>query len=148
MSTAEGQYPDSRFVVEIEGLERAGFSACHLPSARTAVVEYREGNDRGHTTRKLPGLTDYGPLVLKGGIAFGATRLFRWHRLAREGRLDEARRTVTVVVQDADNESGPGWEFRNAWPSRYEGPRLDATGEAVALETLEIVHEGFERTDE
>ncbi|MFC6988027.1 phage tail protein [Haloplanus sp. GCM10025708] len=144
MPDRHGPLRNTRFLLEIDGVARGGFSVCCLPSARTDVVEYREGNDGRPTNRKLAGSTDYGPLVLKGGVADG-TGLYEWHRLVEQGKLGEARRPVAVVVLDEEGQPGARWEFRDAWPARYGAPRLDATGKGVALETLEIVTEGFER---
>jgi phage tail-like protein len=146
MTDTHGPYRNSRFLLEIDGVPRAGFCECRLPSSRTDVVEYREGDEKRPTTRKLAGLNDYGPLVLKGGVARDANALFEWHKMVTDGKLDEARTTVAVIVLDEEGSAGARWEFRNAWPRRYEAPRLDATGEGVAIETVEIVNEGFERT--
>lgn len=146
MPDTHGPLRNSRFLLEIDGVARAGFSACRLPSARTNVVEYREGDEKRPTPRKLAGLTDYGPLVLKGGVAPDAKALFDWYETVREGKVDEARTTVAVVLLDTEGQAGPRWEFREAWPCRYEAPRLDAACEGVAIETVEIVNEGFVRT--
>lgn len=146
MPDSHGPYRNSRFLLEIENVVRAGFSECRLPSARTEVVEYREGNETRRTTRKLAGLNEYGPLVLKGGVARDSMALFDWYRLVADGKLDEARTTVAVVLQDEEGSPGARWEFRNAWPCRYDAPRLDANGDGVAIQTVEVAHEGFERT--
>lgn len=146
MPDTHGPYRNSRFQLEIDGVVRAGFSECRLPSARTDVVEYREGNEKRRAPRKLAGLNSYGPLVLKGGVSRDANALFEWYKLVADGKVDEARGPIAVVVLSEDGEPGARWEFRNAWPCRYEGPHLDANGDAVAIETVEIANEGFERT--
>lgn len=145
MPDGHGPLRDSRFRLEIDGVERAGFAECHLPSARTEAISYREGDEKRPTHRKLAGLTEYGPLVLKGGVARDAKALFDWYRMVADGKLEEARTTIAVVVLDEEGGANARWEFRNAWPRRYEGPRLDACGERVAIELVEIVNEGFER---
>lgn len=145
MPDGHGPLRNSRFVLEIDGVVRAGFAECHLPSARTEVITYREGDDKRPTNRKLAGLTEYGPLLLKGGVARDAMALFEWYEMVASGKVDEARTTIAVNVLDEEGSTSARWEFRNAWPRRYEGPRLDASGECVAIETVEIVNEGFER---
>lgn len=145
MPDTHGPYRNTNFLLEIDGVARAGFSACRLPSARTDVVEYREGDEKRSTERKLAGRTHYGPLVLRGGVARDAMALFEWYETVRQGNLDEARSAVAVVLTDEEGAAGARWEFREAWPCRYEGPRLDARGEGVAIETVEIATEGFER---
>jgi phage tail-like protein len=134
----------TRFIVEIEGLVVAGFSGCRLPTARSPVVEYREGTDLP-TARKLPGLNEYGPLVLETGVTDRSAELAGWRTLVEQGRMTEARRPVAVTLLDAAGHGAARWEFSAAWPSAYEAPRLDATASAVAIERLVVVHEGFER---
>jgi phage tail-like protein len=48
-------------------------------------------------------------------------------------------------LQDEEGNPGARWEFRNAWPSQYDAPDLEATGNDVAIESLEVVHEGMTR---
>jgi phage tail-like protein len=60
-------YVGFNFVVEIDGIQLAGFSECSGLSAETAVIEYREGNEPARA-RKLPGLTKYTEIVLKRGL--------------------------------------------------------------------------------
>jgi phage tail-like protein len=134
-----------RFLLEIDGIAKAGFSRSHLPSNRTDVIEYREGTDPP-TPRKLWSLNQYGPLVLESGVTDDSIELFEWRQLVQQGNLEEARRNVAVVVLDEPGEAGPRWEFKRAWPARYEAPNLLARGKDVAIERLEIVHEGMERT--
>jgi phage tail-like protein len=138
-------YPNVRFLLEIEGLETAGFSGCRLGASTTEVLSYRAGNEPP-TPRKLPGTTDYEAITLERGVGDGTT-LADWRRLVEQGRIAEARRAVVVVILDEGGEAGPRWEAENAWPSRYVGPRLDALDGAVAIEALEITHESYERVE-
>ena len=145
MPDRHGPYRRVRYLLEIDGVAKAGFSHCSLPSARTDVVAYREGTDRP-TPRKLGGLVRHGPLVLETGVTDDSLALYEWRTLVEQGNLDEARRAIAVVLLDEEGGSGPRWELRNAWPSRYAAPDLDAGRSGVAVERLEIAHEGMERT--
>lgn len=140
-----GPYRKHRFIVEIDGLATAGFSRVELPDAAVADVEYREGTDPT-TARKLAGNDQHEPLVLQKGVTEDSIELFEWFQQAQDGNLEDARRTVAVVLLDTRGEPGPRWEFRNAWPARYDGPDLDAQANETAIETLEVLHEGMERT--
>ncbi|EMA06236.1 phage tail protein [Haloferax denitrificans] len=144
MAARTDPYRQLRFILEIEGLVTAGFSRCDLPSATSAVVEYREGADPP-TPRKLPGLNEYGPLVLEVGVTDRSLELSEWRTLVEQGRMDEARRDAAVVLLDATGTPAARWVFREAWPSRYDAPRLDAMASEVAVERLVVVHEGFAR---
>jgi phage tail-like protein len=146
MPDRHGPLRVARFLVEIDGIAKAGFSHCRLAASSTGVVEYREGNDPP-TPRKLAGLNEYGPLTLEYGVTADGIELAEWHRLVQQGKVDEARRPVAVVLLDEEGAPSARWEFRNAWPTRYAAPTLDADRSAVAIETLEIVHEGVERVD-
>lgn len=145
MPDRHGPYRRIRYLLEIDGIAKAGFSRCSLPTARTDVVEYREGNDPPRL-RQLWGLDRYGPLVLEAGATDDSLALFEWRRLVEQGKVDEARRPIAVVLLDEEGEAGPRWEFRDAWPRRYTAPDLAADRSDVAIERLAIVHEGMERT--
>jgi phage tail-like protein len=136
----------TRFIVEISDTVGAGFSRCRLASSSADVVEYREGNE-SPTPRKLTGLNRFGPLVLEGGVTTDSVALFEWHLMVVEENVDDARRDVAVVLLDQEGEPAGRWELIRAWPARYEGPILDASRSAVAVETLEIVCEGVRRVD-
>ncbi|WP_148415545.1 phage tail protein [Haloferax sp. KTX1] len=144
MATRTDPYRQLRFILEIEGLVTAGFSRCDLPSATSAVVEYREGADPP-TPRKLPGLNEYGPLVLEVGVTDRSLELSEWRTLVEQGKMDEARRDAAVVLLDATGNPAARWVFREAWPSKYDAPRLDAMASEVAVERVVVVHEGFAR---
>ncbi len=137
-------YRQMRFILEIDGIVKAGFSNCRVPNASSGVITYREGNELP-TPRKLPGLNEYGPLILENGITDSSIELFEWRTLVEQGKMDEARRAVAVVLLDTTGNPAARWAVREAWPSRYEGPQLSATADEVAIERLVIVNEGFGR---
>ena len=144
MADRHGPYRDVRFLLEIDGIVKAGFSQCTIPENTTEPTEYREGTDRP-TVRKLWSLTDYGTLTLESGVTDDSIELFEWRQLVEQGNLDDARRSIAVVILDEEGNPGPRWEFVKAWPSSYDAPDLDATGGEVAIESIEIEHEGMER---
>jgi phage tail-like protein len=144
MPDRHGPYRQMRFILELDGIVKAGFSRCHIPENRTNVVKYREGNDPP-TRRKLWGLNEYGPLVLESGVTDDSVVLYEWRKKVEQGQVDEARGNVAIVLLDEEGNPGPRWEFKQAWPARYHGPQLDANRDAVAIERLVIAHEGMQR---
>jgi phage tail-like protein len=138
-------YRNIRFLLEIDSIAIAGFSTCNLPENSTEVVEYREGNDPP-TSQKLWSTNDFGNLSLEKGVTDDSIALYEWRKLVEQGKLGEARRSIAVVILDEEGEAGPRYEFKNAWVRQYDAPDLDAGGSDVAVESLEIVHEGMERT--
>jgi len=144
MARRDDPYLNFNFVVEIEGEAAAGFSEADLPAGRIEVVAYREGADKSSAARLLPGRVEYEPLVLRRGFA-GDRALFEWWRAVAEGNLD--RRNVSVVLLDEQRQEVARWNLRRAWPSKWEGPSMRGDGNDVAIETLELAHEGIELAD-
>jgi phage tail-like protein len=134
-------YLNFNFRVEIDGVEAAGFSEVHLPEGRIEAVAYREGTDPTSAARLLPGRVEYGRVVLRRGFAGDAT-LFRWWEEIAQGNLD--RRNVGIILLDEQRKEVARWGLRRAWPSKWVGPQLRGLGNEVAIETLELAHEGIE----
>lgn len=144
MPDRHGPFRSNRFTVELPGIAIGGFSRVHLPAATTTTVSYREGNHKPPGTTKLAGLQENETLVLERGVT-ASTELYEWYKTVEDGKLAEARGAIAVTLLDEEQNPGPRWEFRNAWPVRYQPPVLDASENAVAVETIEIAHEGMER---
>lgn len=136
-------YRNSRFLLEIDGIVQAGFSDVTIPDISTDPIEYREGNE-DTTVRKLPGLTKYGNLTLKWGIT-DSMELFEWRKQVIQGKTSDARKNIAVILQDEGGNPAVRWEFREAWPIKYDTPDLSGKGNDVAIESIEIAHEGMDR---
>lgn len=130
-------YRGFNFRVEIDGVTEAGFRECSGLDTTTNSTDYREGTDPLHV-RKIPGLTTYPAIVLKRGIT-DSLSLWNWRQTVIDGRPE--RRNMSVVLTDTTGAEKWRWNFRNAWPSKWTGPALNATSNEVAIETLEITHE-------
>ncbi|MBW1744831.1 MAG: phage tail protein [Deltaproteobacteria bacterium] len=137
-------YQNFRFLVEIDGITQAGFREVTIPDTAQDPIEYREGNE-AITVRKLPGLIKYGNVTLKWGIT-DSLDLYNWRKDVEDGKIKDARKNMAVVVLNDEANSVTRWEFSQAWPTRYDAPDLNATGNEIAIETLEIAHEGMKRT--
>lgn len=136
----EDPYRAFNFLVEIDGVTVAGFSDVSGLSGETDVVEYREGSDGPLNVRKLPGLSKNGPATLKRGQSTNDD-LWKWRRNILDGITD--RRNGSIVLLDERRNRVREWQFVNGWISKYEGPTLNAKGNEVAIETVEIAHEGL-----
>ncbi|MGO4537073.1 phage tail protein [Paenibacillus sp. YIM B09110] len=135
-------YRNYRFIVEIEGLEEAGFSEVSGFEATFDVIEYREGNEV-ITPRKLPGLVKYGNITLKWG-ATESMELYEWIQECIEGTVE--RKTITITAVDEEGEETASWNVIEAWPVKYTAPTFNGLGNEVAIELLEFAHEGLTRT--
>ena len=139
-SARHDPYKVFNFVVEIDGIASAGFTECSGLSTTTDVIEYREGNDRSGI-RKLPGLTKFSNIVLKRGIT-QSRDLWNWRKTVMDGVID--RRSGSIVLLADDLTPVVRFRFRNGWPAKWEGPALNGKSSEVAIETLEIAHEGLD----
>ena len=134
-------YGQFNFLVEIDGVAQAGFSEASGLTTDTNIFEYREGNEQQGTVRKLPGLMKYNNIVLKRGWTKDKS-LWEWRKQVIDGKTQRASGSI-VLLDEARNEA-LRWNFREGWPSKWEGPALNAKTSEVAIETLEIAHEGLE----
>lgn len=137
----DNPYGNYNFTVDIGAGEGLGFSEVVLPAGELETIEYREGSDRVSAARKLPGRVSYANVVLRRGIA-GRLELFQWWDAARDGAVD--RRTVTIALLDEQRQPVQTWRLRNAWPVKLDFGTLRGLGNEVAVETLELAHEGFD----
>ena len=128
-----------RFVVELDGTVAGGFQRVAGIERQTQVEPYREGgvNDFEH---QFVVKTTYPPLVLKRGLT--DTRLWDWHQEVIGG--DIQRRTVSVLLIEAGSEVWR-WVCVGAYPAKWTGADLDAMGDSVATESVELVHRGITR---
>src|SRR5687768_11413435 len=132
-------YKNFKFKVSIDAIT-VSFSECTGLDAEVSVIEYREGGD--HIVRKLPGLIKYSNITLKRGIT-DSLELYNWFKAVMQGQ--NYRRDGSVVLLDDEMKEVTRWHFKNAWPCKYEGPKLNAKGNEVAIEILELACEGIER---
>jgi phage tail-like protein len=143
MADRTDPYGQFNFLVEIDGVTVAGFSEVSGLTTDTNIIEYREGNDTFGTVQKLPGLMKYSNLVLKNGITADKARvLWNWRKKVIDGQTQ--RTTGAIILLDESRTPALRWNFREGWPSKWEGPALNAKTSEVAIETLEIAHEGLE----
>jgi len=136
-------YQNFRYLVEIDGIAQAGFSEATIPDSAQDPIEYREGNEPP-TVRKLPGLIKYGNVTLKWGTT-DSLDLYNWRKQVEQGKMEDARRNMAIILLDDEGSPAGRWEFTDAWPSKYDAPDLSAKGTDIAIETLEIVCEGMTR---
>ncbi|HYH46566.1 MAG TPA: phage tail protein [Thermoanaerobaculia bacterium] len=142
MATGDRRDPfrSFNFAVEFDGITRMGFRECSGLDASQDPIEYREGTE-GLTSRKLPGLNKYSNITLKWGMTDDA-EMWDWRKKAMTGKIE--RKNGSIVLLDDTGTEKMRWNFREAWPTKWTGPSFNATGNEVAIETLEIAHEGLE----
>lgn len=133
-------YRAFNFIVEIDNVARGGFAEVSGLTADGDAADYREGTDLQSNVRKLPALRKYTNLTLKRGYTQDKT-LWQWYANIVNGLSD--RRNVTIVLLNERREAVLRWHAENAWINKIEGPSLKASGNEVAMESIELVHEGL-----
>lgn len=133
-------YGGFNFLVEVDGVTVAGFSECSGLDTETDIIEYRNG-DEDITVRKLPGLKKFTNITLKRGFT-ESTELWEWRKKVMDGQTE--RQTGSIVLLNEAREEALRYNFREGWPSKWQGPALNAASSEVAIETLEIACEAIE----
>ena len=125
-----------------EGSVIGGFSDVSGLGVDVSYSEYRNGNERFNTTRKVPNTHKLDDVTLKRGLV-GSDDLFQWIKTVRDGTADP--RQITITLLDEARQPVATWSLRNAQPKKWSGPNLAAKGGGeVAMEELHLVHEGIE----
>jgi phage tail-like protein len=115
-----------------------GFQEVEGLAVSIDAVEYRVGNEKTSGVRTFPGLRRYSKVTLKRGLLTD-TRLWDW--------IDADppdKRTVVITLLDEQRVPQVRFVLRQAWPCKWTGPDLNATASDVAIESVELTHEGLE----
>ena len=125
-----------------EGTIIGGFSDVSGLGTEVKYSEYRNGNERFNTVRKVPNTHSVDDVTLKRGLV-GSDDLWAWLRGVRDGTADP--RNVIIQLLDEARRPVVTWSLRNAQPKKWTGPTLAAKGGGeVSMEELSLVHEGLE----
>ena len=133
-------YRKFNFRVEIDGSAVAHFSELTIGEGATKPGK---GEKQRRPVRKLPGLAKYGNITLKRGVTDNST-LGRWHRDIVDGKIADFRKTVVITALDEAGADQARFVVTKAWPTKYDPSDLNAKGNEVAIELLELANEGIE----
>jgi phage tail-like protein len=130
-----------RFEVTLDAIPVGGFSECQGLQLETKVEEYAEGGLNSHV-HKLPTRTSQSNIVLKRGVA--DDKMWLWYYALTLGQVQ--RLNGTIVLHDPNGDQPPLiWHFIQAFPCKWVGPDLNAGQSSVAVETVELCHQGLLR---
>lgn len=119
-----------------------GFSDVSGLSQEISPIEYRDGLMPATTASlKRPGLIKVNNISLKRGIVEKNNDLFIWFN--NNGSPNVERRDITITLLNDEGNPVMVWMVSQAWPIKCEGPGLKATGNEIAIESIELVHEGL-----
>ncbi len=133
------------FGVEFQGQLVGAFRECTGLGSENEVVEYKASDKGKYVIKKVAGNLKWNNITLKRGIT-DAMDMWKWRGLVEEGKMSEARKNGTITMFNLQGESIAKWDFTNAWPSKLTGPSANASNNEVAIEELELTHEGYKRT--
>ncbi len=135
-------YPLPKFHFTADwGGSRIGFTEVTGLTVENEMIEYREGDSREYSKIKMPGMQKYGNITLKRGTFAKDNDFFKWWDTKTLGKVQ--RRDVTISLLDEKHEPVFAWKVKNAWPVKMQSADLKSDANEVAIETLELAHEGL-----
>lgn len=135
-------YPLSKFHFQVEwGGTKIGFTEISGLDSELEVIEYRQGASPEYSKIKMPGLRKFSNITLKRGMFQGDNEYFDWLNSVQMNTIE--RRDVTISLLNEQHEPVVVWKVRNAFPTKVQSTDLKADGNEVAIESMEIVHEGL-----
>lgn len=137
--------PAFHFTVEWGGV-RLGFTEVSGLTQENQAIEYRDGSFFEYSAIKMPGLRKFSNITLKRGVVEADNDFFNWLSTVKLNKVE--RRDLVISLLNEDHEPVMVWKIQNAFPVKVEGPALKATGNEVAVESIEIAHEGLEVQNE
>lgn len=145
-SFRERPYVQFNFLVDLgngtDGAD-AGFQEVAGLGMEVTVSEYRNGNEKENSVRKITGMNKSADVTLKRGV-IGSLTLYNWLHQVRNGDED-ALRTVTIMLQNENHtDTVVTWTLKRARPIKFTTPSLNAKGTDVAMEELVLAYERLE----
>lgn len=146
---AQGDYPLPKFHFQVEwGGTLLGFTEVSGLDVETEPIEYRHGASPVYNKSKQPGLTKYSNITLKRGTFQSDNEFFNWWKenvFFQEGNKTKSkyRRDITISLLNEEHNAIIVWKVINAWPIKVQSTDLKADGNEVAIESIELVHEGL-----
>jgi|SRR5262245_2206801 len=132
--------PKFHFAVEWHGA-RVGFTEVTGLDMQIEPIEYREGSSKEYAKTKMPGLQKYSNITLKRGSFAADTDFYAWINTVNLNQIE--RRDLTISLQNENHEPVFTWKVKNAFPVKVQASDLKADGNEVAIETMELAHEGL-----
>ena len=134
--------PKFHFSVDISGVgDDLPFQEVSGLDTETQIIEYRAGNSKLYSTIKMPGIAKVGNVTLKKGVFVKDNKFFDWYSQIKMNTIK--RIPITISLLDEGGAPTMVWTLSNAWPTKITGTDLKSDANEVAIETLEIAHEGI-----
>jgi phage tail-like protein len=136
------QYPIPKFHFQVEwGGSKIGFTEVTGLDVSTDMIEYREGSSPEYHKIKMPGMQKFSNITLKRGTFKGDNDFYNWWNTIALNTIE--RRNLVISLLNENHEPVVVWKIKNAFPVKMTSTDLKADGNEVAIESLEIAHEGL-----
>ncbi len=132
--------PKFHFMVQWGGV-RIGFTEVTGLTIENEVIEYREGSSPEYNKVKMPGLHKYGNITLKRGTFSGDNSFFEWLNTVKLNTIE--RRDLIISLLNENHEPVVTYKVKSAWPVKVTAPDLKSDANEVAIESIELAHEGL-----
>lgn len=105
-------------------------------------IEYRDGASPEYSATKMPGMKKYGNLTMKRGVFASDNEYYAWMQEIALNKI--TRRDIIISLLNENHAPVMTWKVINAWPTKLTSPDLKATANEVAIESIEVAHEGIQ----
>jgi phage tail-like protein len=135
-------YPLPKFHFAVEwGGRRLGFTEVTGLDMQIEPIEYREGNSKEYLKTVMPGMHKFSHITLKRGSFANDTDFYAWINTVNLNQIE--RRDLTITLQNENHEPVFTWKVKQAFPVKVQASDLKSDGNEVAIETIELAHEGL-----
>jgi phage tail-like protein len=136
------EYPLVKFYFQVDwGGTQIGFQEVSGLDIEVEPIEYRQGASPDFTKIKMPGMTKFSNITLKRGSFSGDNEYFDWFNSIQLNTVE--RRTITISLLNEEGTPAITWKINKAFPIKVQSTDLKAEGNEVAVESIEIAHEGL-----
>ena len=135
-------YPLPKFHFEVDwGGTQIGFTEVTGLDVETEVIEYRHGASKVYHKTKMPGMQKYSDITMKRGTFKSDNEYYDWWNTVALNTIE--RRDITITLLDEAHAPVVTWKVAEAWPKKVQSTDLKSDGNDVAIESIEIAHEGL-----
>jgi phage tail-like protein len=135
-------WPIPKFYFEVKwDSEVMSFQEVSGLDVEAQPIEYRRGDSPEFSTISMPGLKKSGNVTMKKGVYKSDNKFWDWFKQIKMNTIK--RVPVTISLLDEAGDATMVWTLANAWPTKISSTDLKADGNEVAIETIEIAHEGI-----
>ncbi len=135
-------YPLPKFHFQVQwGGVRIGFTEVTGLDMQVEAIEYREGSSPEYSKIKMPGMHKFSNITMKRGTIQGDSDFYKWMNTIN--LTVSERRDIVISLLNESHEPVMTWKAKNAFPVKVQASDLKSDGNEVAIETLELAHEGL-----